>query len=233
MIAGQSVLAIVPARGGSKGVPRKNLRMAGGKPLLAWTVETARRSRYVDRLIVSSEDAEIIATARELGCDVPFVRPADLARDDTPGIDPVLHALATLPPFDWVVLLQPTSPLRSAQDIDGCIEACALHGANACVSVSRADQSPYWMFSMESDNRLRPLLPDRQLPDRRQDLPPVYLLNGAVYVARRAWLMEVRSFITEETRGYAMPGKRSIDIDTEQDLKLFELIVQQESEHGL
>jgi N-acylneuraminate cytidylyltransferase len=228
MIEGQSVLGIIPARGGSKGIPRKNLRLVGGKPLLRWTIEAASRSRYIDRLIVSSDDAEIMAAAKDLHCE-PFKRPAELARDDTPGIAPVLHALAVLPSFDWVVLLQPTSPLRSAEDIDGSIEACALHGGNACVSVALARETPYWMFRMDGDRRLRPVLPESQLPDRRQDAPPVYVLNGAVYVARSAWLKESKSFVTAETRGYPMPGERSVDIDTEQDLHLVELMLQRDT----
>ena len=134
MIDGRSVLAIIPARGGSKGVPRKNIRPLGGKPLIAWTIEAAHRSAWIDRLILSSEDQEIIDTACAWGCDVPFVRPAELARDCTPGIDPVLHALKQLPSFDLVVLLQPTSPLRSAADIDRCIERCQRGGAPAAVT---------------------------------------------------------------------------------------------------
>ena len=225
MIDGQSVVAIIPARGGSKGVPRKNLRVVGGKPLFAWTVETARRSRYIDRLVVSSEDPEVIAAARDLGCDVPFVRPADLARDDTPGVAPVLHALSQLPPFDLVVLLQPTSPLRSAEDIDGCIEGCARRDVNACVSVTAAKESPCWMFTLDPRGSLRPVLGQAEIPDRRQDLPPVYVLNGAVYVARCPWLEESGSFLTHETRGYVMPEQRSIDVDTPQDLDLVELML--------
>jgi len=227
MIANQNVLAIVPARGGSKGIPRKNLRTIGGKPLIFWTIEAARRSGYIDKLVVSSEDAEIIAAARSLGCDVPFVRPADLARDETPGIAPVIHALSVLPDFDVVVLLQPTSPLRSTTDIDGCIEGCAHGNVNACVSVTQAKESPYWMFTLDSLGSLLPMLAQSQIPDRRQDLPPVYVLNGAVYVARCAWLKETHSFLTPETRGYVMPEERSIDIDTPQDLELAELMLRE------
>ena len=122
MIEGLSVLGLIPARGGSKGVPRKNIRLVAGRPLLAWTIDAARASRYLDRLVLSTDDCEIGAVAIAAGCEVPFLRPPELARDDTPGIDPVLHALGQLPPFDIVVLLQPTSPLRLASDIDGCIE---------------------------------------------------------------------------------------------------------------
>jgi CMP-N,N'-diacetyllegionaminic acid synthase len=124
MIGERKVLGLIPARGGSKGVARKNIREVRGKPLIAWTIEEARRSIYLDRLVLSSEDTEIMEIARSFGCEVPFRRPEELAADDTPGIDPVLHALRELPGFDYVALLQPTSPLRTAEDIDGCIERC-------------------------------------------------------------------------------------------------------------
>ncbi|MEH2097772.1 acylneuraminate cytidylyltransferase family protein, partial [Nostoc sp.] len=121
MIHGKKVLAIIPARGGSKAVPRKNIREIGGKPLIAWTIEEAKKSQYIDRLILSSEDDEIISIAQKWGCEIAFKRPVELAQDDTPGIAPVLHALNQLPIYDYVVLLQPTSPLRQVIDIDGCI----------------------------------------------------------------------------------------------------------------
>nr|HPK54819.1 acylneuraminate cytidylyltransferase family protein [Smithellaceae bacterium] len=117
MIQGKTVLAIIPARGGSKGIPRKNITNLAGKPLIAWTIEEAKKSKYIDRLILSSEDNEIIQVAKEWGCEVPFIRPRELAEDDTLGIEPVLHALNTIKKkYDYVVLLQPTSPLRSVDD---------------------------------------------------------------------------------------------------------------------
>jgi CMP-N,N'-diacetyllegionaminic acid synthase len=120
MFEGKTILAIVPARGGSKGVPRKNIRLLAGKPLIAWTIDEAKKSRYIDRLILSSEDDEIIEVAREFGCEIPFKRPDELAQDDTPGIESVIHAINTLEEkYDFVVLLQPTSPLRTVEDIDG------------------------------------------------------------------------------------------------------------------
>ncbi|HWA36433.1 MAG TPA: acylneuraminate cytidylyltransferase family protein [Burkholderiales bacterium] len=228
MIAGQSVLGVIPARGGSKGVPRKNLRSVGGKPLLAWTIEAAARSRYLDRVVVSSDDAEIRAAAKALGAEA-LERPAELARDDTPGIDPVLHALSALPGFDWVVLLQPTSPLRSTEDIDGTLRRCLDRGADACVSVSPARETPYWMYTLGSSERLERLLPSAALPDRRQDAPPVYVLNGAVYAARTGWLSRSKTFLADATVGYPMPHERSVDIDTEQDLQLVDLMLQRNS----
>lgn len=224
MINGQSVLAIVPARGGSKGVPRKNLHPVGGKPLIAWTIEAAKHSRYIDKLVISSEDAEIISVAKALGCDAPFVRPAALARDDTPGIDPVLHALSILPGYWWVVLLQPTSPLRTANDIDECLETCIRASAPSCVSVTEAAESPFWMYSLGEHSELLPVLTGQYGSTRRQDLPLVFVLNGAVYVARSEWLARHRTFVSSETLAFQMPADRSLDVDTALDLKVFELM---------
>lgn len=224
MIQGKSVLAVIPARGGSKGVPGKNIRPAGGKPLIAWTVEAARNAKHIDRTILSSDDSAIIAVARDQGCEVPFVREANLARDDTPGIDVVIDALNRCPGYDWVVLLQPTSPLRTAQDIDGAIEQCVQAGAPACVSVCVAKESPYWMFTLDSGARLSPLLSGKTIA-RRQDLPLVYVLNGAVYVAKTEWLLGQLSFLAKETIAYEMPAERSMDIDTEADFMQLQVLV--------
>jgi CMP-N,N'-diacetyllegionaminic acid synthase len=222
MIDGKTILAIIPARGGSKGVPRKNIRQVGGKPLIAWTIHEAKHSKYIDRLILSSEDSEIIEVAQSLGCEAPFVRPAELARDDTPGIDPVIHAIDYFPKYDIVVLLQPTSPLRNTADIDGCIKYFASKHANVCVSVTASKENPYWMYKFGNLGTLQAVThPDTMPARRRQDLPAIYLLNGAVYVANCSWLREQKNFLSEETLGYVMPRERSLDIDTEEDLEQF------------
>ena len=221
MIEGGKVLALIPARGGSKGLPRKNVRMVGGRPLIAWTIEAAKASRYIDRLILSSDDDEIMRVAQEYGCEVPFRRSPELATDECGAIDVAIDALQRCPGYDWIVILQPTSPLRTTDDIDGAIRQCVTQHASACVSVCQAEQSPYWMFFLENAH-LRPVLEDLGAT-RRQDLPPVYLLNGAVYVAKVANLVESRSFVPPGVVAYEMPSSRSLDIDTEQDLRLFEL----------
>jgi N-acylneuraminate cytidylyltransferase len=228
MIAGKRVLAVVPARGGSKGLARKNLRVVAGKPLLAYTVDTARQSKHIDRIVVSSEDNEILESAERCGAGI-LRRPAHLAQDDTPGVEPALHALEALPGFDMIVLLQPTSPLRQASDIDGCIESCLAAGLTCCVSVVLATESPYWMFTLTGEQALQPLLatPGGVIA-RRQDLPPAYLLNGAVYAAGSAWLAREGGFIRPGVRGWVMPAERSLDIDGQADLDRFSSIVLQE-----
>ncbi|WP_274362525.1 cytidylyltransferase domain-containing protein [Paenibacillus thermotolerans] len=228
MIKGKKVLAVIPARGGSKGIARKNIRNVAGKPLLAWTVEEARKSQYIDRLVLSSEDEEIIETAKGLGCEVPFVRPFELARDDTPGVAPILHAVDCIQGYDIVVMLQVTSPLRTVYDIDRCINLLFEKEANALVSVTSPDKSPYWMYTVDhQSNRMTPLLNLESLPLRRQDLKPAYALNGAVYVAKIDWFREHKSFLTEETIAYIMPKDRSFDIDTEMDLSICDFLLKQ------
>ena len=226
MIAGKQVLAVIPARGGSKGVPGKNIRPLAGRPLIAWTIAAAGHALEIDRTVISSEDAAIIATAKAWGGDAPFVRPAELARDDTPGIAPVLHALDALPEnYDYVVLLQPTSPLRTGADISAALALCLESGAPACVSVSLPPHAPWWMFRLDEGRRLQALFPKDALPARRQDMPEVYALNGAVYVAEVEWLRKSKSFLTPETAAYVMPPERSLDIDTELDFRIAEAVV--------
>ncbi|PJO41192.1 acylneuraminate cytidylyltransferase family protein [Lysinibacillus xylanilyticus] len=218
------VLAIIPARGGSKGVPRKNIKELAGKPLIEWTIEEAKKSKYIDRIIVSSEDKEILQVAQKFGADVPFVRPANLAEDTTAGIEPVLHALEHFSDYEYVVMLQPTSPLRLVEDIDGCIEQLLQENAEFCVSVCEVGQSPYWMYTLDSSTKMQPLLKEQTLITRRQDLPKVYTLNGAIYLANIDLLKQTRNFITEETIAYVMPVERSYDIDTEEDFKICEYL---------
>lgn len=222
-----SLLAIIPARGGSKGIPRKNIKPLMGKPLIGWSIDAAKEASCVDRLIVSTEDEEIASVARGLGADVPFMRPAELAADDTPGIDPVLHAISQLPDCDWVLLLQPTSPLRSAEDIDGIWQFCQERGLPSAVSVCEVGKHPYWMYQCDAAQRLEPFVKGRPDVTRRQDLPTAYALNGALYLARTEWLLKQGSFIGPETLGYVMPPERSVDLDTPQDWCWVEFLIEQ------
>lgn len=222
-----SILAIIPAREGSKGIPRKNIKPLMGKPLIGWTIDAAKRSSCIDRLIVSTEDEKIALVARELGADVPFMRPAELAADDTPGISPVLHTISQLPDYEWVLLLQPTSPLRTAEDIDGIWQFCRERGAPSAVSICEVGKHPYWMYQCNPTQRLEPFIKGRPNVTRRQDLPPAYALNGALYLARTDWLLEQQNFIGPETLGYIMPAERSVDLDTLQDWRWVEFLIEQ------
>lgn len=222
----KKILAIIPARGGSKGVPRKNIKMLAGKPLIAWTIEEAKKSKFIDMCIVSTEDEEIKSVAEEWGGNVPFMRPVELAQDDTPGIEPVLHAIKMLPGYDFAVLLQATSPLRTVEDIDGAIAYCLDQDCESCVSVTEAEHSPYWMYRLDEQSCLRPILRIEKAESfQRQKLPKVFQLNGAVYVSSVAFLQREREFIGEETLGYVMPQERSYDIDTTVDFQVAEILM--------
>ena len=221
-----SVLGVIPARGGSKGIPRKNIKSLGGKPLIQWTIDAAKHSKYLNRVVVSTEDPEIARIASELGADVPFVRPSNLASDETPGLATVLHALEQLPEYEWIMLLQPTSPLRVTEDIDCVFELCHASGAPAAVSVSDVSVHPYWTYKIGSEGRMESFIANRPDIFRRQDLPPAYCLNGAVYLARTDWLIEQGSFISAETLGYVMPPERSIDLDSPLDWEWLEFLLE-------
>jgi len=226
MIHEKSILAVIPARGGSKGLPRKNIRILAGKPLIAWTIEEAKKSKYIDRLILSSEDAEIISVAQQWGCDAPFVRPQELATDETPGVEPILHAIDALSEkYDYVVMLQPTSPLRIAEDIDGCIEMCVNSTAPVCVSMTKPEKSPEWMYRVADTGSTVPVTNLGYTSSRRQELQSYFVLSGAVYVAETAWLKQHRTFISEEMIAFRMPPDRSKDVDTDLDLEFCEFLL--------
>lgn len=232
MIFGKTVLALIPARGGSKGVPRKNIKELGGKPLLAWTIEAAQQSAYIDRLILSSDDQEIIETALRWGCESPFARPGELATDDASTMDAVRHALCNIEErYDYVVLLQPTSPFRSGKDIDQCLEFCLKRNAPACVSVTECRKSPYWMYFVEDNGLMNPVVAIDKRPERRQDLHAAFELNGAIYVARTEWIASQPSFVRAETVAYVMPRERSLDIDSEKDFHLAKFLIERDVYH--
>lgn len=220
MIRGLRVLALITARGGSKGLPGKNVRPVRGRPLIDFTIAAAREATCVDLVVLSTDDDEIARVALACGCEVPFRRPAALASDEAKSMDVVMHALDQLPPHDVVVLLQPTSPAREAADIDACVQRLVDAQAPACVSVCPAQESPYWMFRLGEHARLTPLF-DTPAATRRQDLPPVFVLNGAVYAARTDALRRMGSFLGPETVAHVMPRERSIDIDTLEDFETF------------
>ncbi|MBF0450247.1 MAG: acylneuraminate cytidylyltransferase family protein [Candidatus Magnetomorum sp.] len=223
MYNNKKILSIIPARGGSKGIFRKNIKSIAGKPLIAWSIIEGNKSQYTDKVVISSDDDEIIQIAENYGGEAPFIRPKELAQDDTPGVLTVIHAIKELPDFDYVVLLQPTSPLRNYSDIDQSIKFCIDNKANSCVSVVEASKSPFLMLTINNENRMIPLLKNGFIL-RRQEQSKVYMLNGAIFIAKTKWLMKTKNFIDKNTIAYIMPQERSIDIDSEFDIKLCELL---------
>lgn len=222
-----TLLALIPARGGSRGIPRKNILPFCGKPLLHWTIDAALASACVDQVVVSTEDQEIAEVAKAGGAEVPFLRPAELASDEAPGILPVLHALEQLPKVSDVLLLQPTSPLRSSADIETIVATREQTGKESAVSVTPSAKHPAWMYSVSDAQRLEPLL---QLDGVhcRQQLPTAYVLNGALYLASRDFLLREEALISPDTVGYVMPPERSVDIDTPLDWQWAEFLMEQQ-----
>lgn len=219
MIDGKTVLVLITARGGSKGIPGKNLRRIAGHSLVGWAALAALGSRHVDRVVLSTDSAEIAEEGRRYGCDVPFLRPAELATDTATSRAVALHVLDSLEAvYDYLVLVQPTSPLRTAEDIDGCLALCHGAGAESAASVSEVDKTPYWMYTRAGDGRLQPVVDAAKRPTRRQDAPPCYVLNGAVYVVTPDWLRRSDDFVGDGTLGFLMPRERMLDIDTVEDL---------------
>ena len=219
-----SVLGLILARGGSKGIARKNIKNLCGKPLIAWSIEIAQNADSVEKVVVSTDDEEIAEIAQKYGAEVPFLRPAELAQDDTPSMAPVLHALEQLPKFEMILLLQPTSPLRTTTDIDGIFNMCQERKAPSAVSICESSKHPNWMFSCSNDGKLSPFT-DNPIAMRRQDLDKIYTLNGSLYLAKTDWIQDNRSFLSPETVGYLMPPERSLDIDTMFEWSLVEFLM--------
>lgn len=216
MIDGRSVLAVITARGGSKGLPRKNVLPFRGAPLIEWSIRAAQGSVHIDRLIVSTDDEEIAGVCRSAGCEVPFMRAPALATDTATSVDVILDAAERMPGHDIVVLLQPTSPLRTAEDIDATLTAMLQSGAPSAATVTEAPCHPFLIFRRDGAGRLESWVdaPAGQ-SFRRQDLPEAFQLNGAVYAADLDWVRSSRALVRPgETAAVLMPPERSADIDT-------------------
>lgn len=221
-------LGVIPARGGSKGLPGKNLRQVHGRPLIAYTVAAARSARTLERVIVSTDHADIAQAARAYGAEVPFLRPRELAGDDTPTLPVLQHAVEEMDRLGYrcevIVTLQPTSPLRTADDIDRAVALLADGGCDSVVSLVESPAHPSRMRLLD-DGLVRPLMGPEFVLERRQDSPPVYAENGAIYVTRRDVLMERGVILGPKTKPLIMPRERSLDIDDEIDLALLELMI--------
>lgn len=231
MIEGKKVVAVIPARGGSKGIPRKNIKDLNGKPLIAYTIEAALKSRYIDRVIVSTEDLEISEISRSFGAEVPFLRPSELAQDDTPGIEPIIHAINYLfnqenYSFDYVMCLQCTSPLRNTNQIDEAICEIYSKDADSAISVCESEVNPYWMKIIK-DGKIDDFIKDNKFYARRQDLPVVYRLNGAIYIGKIEIILNNKNWYTDNTLPIIMDRITSIDIDDEIDFKFAEFLLSQ------
>jgi len=223
----KEILAFIPARGGSKGLPRKNIRLLKNKPLIAYTIEAALNSRYITNVIVSTEDQEICQISEDFGAKV-IKRPIELASDVSATIDAFEYTIKELEKMNIFpeisILLQPTSPLRNSQDIDN---ACDIFFENNCdevIGVVEPDHSPYWSFNSQ-EGILTPVFDWDKIHKRRQDLPKTYIPNGSIYIANTRLFIERHSFFTKNLRYYKMPYERGFDIDNEIDFKLCEFFL--------
>ena len=231
--AGLSVrfLGLINARGGSRGIPRKNVKELAGKPLIAWTIEAARDSRRLDRLVVSTEDQEIAEVAGRFGADVPFMRPPELASDTALQIDAIRHALQTLgdagDAYDGVTVLQPTCPLRRTEDIDGALDLFQAATADTVISVTAVQgQHPLTMYTRSDDGTLSALFESDGAGVLRQEFPVTWWRNGAIYVVRTSLVLERRSLYGPRLFGYPMPPERSANIDEPLDWVIAEAMIE-------
>lgn len=224
----EKTLALIPARAGSKGLPGKNIRMLAGKPLLAWSIEAAQAAGLT-HIEVSTDCKEIAAIAREHGASVPDLRPAELATDKASSIDVVLHALQQArdrgEDYDYLLLLQPTSPLREAKDIRAAFKLLRAHQAASVVSVCPCDHHPWYSNSLPADGSMADFLRPELRNSQRQQLLPYYRLNGAIYLARVEYLHEEKQFLGKQTFALPMPPERSVDIDTQLDFDFADLLL--------
>lgn len=217
------ILGIIPARGGSKGVPRKNVKSLCGKPLLAYTAESASSTTRLTRTILSTDDNEIADIGKALGMDVPFIRPAQLAQDTTATFPVILHAVTQLESlgeyYDAVCLLQPTNPLRRSEDIDNCIELLETTGADSVISILPVPHvyNPKWVYWRGPEGEMTLSSGDSEPINRRQDLPTAFHREGSVYVTRRTVLTEFGNLYGRNVRGYEIDRANSINIDTPDD----------------
>ncbi len=232
MYKNKKILALIPARANSKRLPHKNIMPLRGKPLIAWTLEQAKKSKYIDKIIVSTDSKKIAKISKRYGATVPFLRPKELATVDAKGIDVVLHAIDWLnnrgEVFELLVLLQPTSPLRIAEDIDKTVKLLFLKSAQAIISVCEVAYSPLWAKVLPEDGNMKDFLRLEVINKNRQKLPKFYRINGAVYLAYWNYIKVKKSFLGDKTYAYIMPKHRSVDIDEEIDFKFAELLLREE-----
>lgn len=228
------ILAIIPARGGSKGVPKKNIKPLNGIPLIGYTLQEAKKSKYISRVVVSTDDEEIAQVSKSYHGEVPYLRPKELSTDTSSTADCIVHMINYLKDKenympDYICLLQCTSPLRTYEDIDGSIEKLLPTEFDGVISVCEAETNPYWTNIFQKD-KLKYFIEEGRNITRRQDLPEVYRYNGAIYIIKTDIFMKEKTFETDNITGYVMSSYNSVDIDTLMDFKIAELFMKEREE---
>ena len=217
MLNGKTFLAIIPARGGSKRLPHKNILELAGKPLIFWSIDSGLKSKYIDKVVVSSDDNEILSISKKYGAEI-IKRPDYLGNDTAKTFDAIKHTIENIQKYDYIVLLQPTSPLRNESHIDEAIELLELKKTDAIVSVCEMEHSPLWSNTLPQDDNMNSFLKDEVLNKRSQDLEKYYRINGAIYICKTEKLLSEESFFLKDNIfAYKMDRLDSIDIDEEID----------------
>lgn len=217
MLKNKTFLAIIPARGGSKRLPRKNILELAGKPLIAWSIEASLQSKYIDNTIVTSDDDEILSISKKFGSNI-LKRPEKLANDLTNTFDAIKHVIDNTALYDYIILLQPTSPLRTTKHIDDAIELLIEKNAKAIVSVCEMDHSPLWSNTLSNNHSMENFLDNKIINSRSQDLKPYFRINGAIYLVETSALVQEKKFLLDKNIfAYIMDQRSSIDIDTKLD----------------
>ncbi len=225
MYKDKTFLGIIPARGGSKRLPRKNVLDLCGKPLIAWSIKAGLNSKYIDKVVVSSDDDDILNISLNFGAET-IKRPVEFASDTATTFDAIKHTIENIQKYDYIVLLQPTSPLRDAKHIDEAIELLEEKQADSIISVCEMDHSPLWSNTLPKDGNMSNFLKDEILNKRSQDLEKYYRLNGAIYICKTEKLLEEKSFLLRnDIFSYIMDRESSIDIDEEIDFNMAEVIL--------
>jgi len=226
MYKNKTFLAIIPARGGSKRLPNKNILDLAGKPLIVWSIEAGLGSKYIDKVVVTSDSEEILNISKNFGAEI-IKRPDELANDTATTFDAIAHAIDSIEKkYDYIVLLQPTSPLRNAKHIDKAIELLETKNADAVVSVCQMGHSPLWANTLDESLSMKNFLSEEILNKRSQDLETYYRLNGAIYICKTDKLLKEKSFFLKDNIfAYVMDRESSVDIDEEIDFKLAEVLI--------
>lgn len=234
MIGQYRVTALVPARGGSKRLPRKNVKLLVDKPLIAWSIEVAKASKYIDRVVVSTDDEEIKQVSEQYGAEVPFLRPEHLSNDHASSFDVIKHAIVFLgldQTNELIVLLQPTSPLRLVSELDTALEFFIAKNAKGIVSISETEHSPMWSNTLPENGCMSDFIRPEVQGKRSQDLPKFFRLNGSIYIYETLSLLEQgKIFFNESVYGFETSSETSVDIDTALDFKIAETILRDVTE---
>lgn len=225
MYNNKTFLAIIPARGGSKRLLRKNVLDLAGKPLITWSIEAALQSKYIDHILVTSDDDEILSISKKFGANI-IKRADEFATDTSTTFDAIKHAIESNLGYDYIVLLQPTSPLRTSDHIDEAIESLEKKKADGIISVCAMDHSPLWSNTLPEDGEMKCFIKDEIKNKRSQELETYYRINGAVYICKTERLLEEKSFlIKDKCYAYKMDRMVSIDIDEKIDLLMANMIL--------